>query len=313
MGDIGVADRVKQIKLIVNPNSQRMKVTLFLQSIVTRFEKGGCKVDVYKTLGGGDATDVAREAAKSGDYEVVVAGGGDGTVNEVLNGLMPNPIKMGILPLGTSNGLARELNIPLNPFRAVDAILNGHSTQIDVGIANGRYFGIMVGCGFDAYAIEKTNLRFKRFAGKYSYVFAAIKSLYRYKSNRIRLVVDGQPLDEDAVFVVVSNAQLYGGRYRLTPNASVDDGMLDVFVYKGRSIYRFLYLAIKMLMQRQLDSSDTVCLRAKNLLLYAKDRVPYQADGDALGELPVQIHILPLALEIVGTGTAEDAESIKSN
>lgn len=286
-----------------------MKVSLFLHAIVTKFEKGGYEVDVYKTQGHGDAINAAREAASSKEYDLVVAGGGDGTINEVLNGLLPSPIKLGILPLGTSNGLARELNIPLNPFKSVDAILSGGSEFIDIGIANGRYFGVMLGCGFDAYAIEQTNLRMKRFTGRYAYVFAGLKSIYKYKSHRIKVIADGQKLENDAIFVVVSNAQLYGGKYVLTPEASTNDGEFDVFLYTGTSLTRLIYYGLNLIVHRSPNSKDTMRFRAKNLVLHAEKRVPYQADGDALGELPVQVQIIPSAVEILGA-RIRDGEGI---
>lgn len=290
----------KRIKLIVNPNSQRLKVSLLLTSIISKFEKSGYEVDLYKTVGGGDAIEVARQAVDSGEFDIVVAGGGDGTVNEVINGLMPNPIQMGILPLGTSNGLARELNIPLNPLKSADVMMNGTSVTIDVGIANGRYFGLMLGCGFDALAIEHTNLQLKRFTGKYAYAIGGLKKLYKYKSHRIQLVVDGKRLDEDALFVVVSNTKLYGGKYTLTPNAHCDDGIFDVFMYTGDGLFSFIRFILKVISHKKLDSPDTNLFQAKNLLIYSAGRVPYQADGDAFGELPVQVQIFPSAIEILG-------------
>lgn len=298
----------KKMKLIINPNSQRLKVSLLQSSIINKFESGGYELDVYRTIGGGDAIEVAREAARSNNYDIVVAGGGDGTVNEVINGLMPNPIQMGILPLGTSNGLARELNIPLNPLKSAEAIIEGTSVKVDVGVANGRYFGIMLGCGFDALAVEETNLKLKKFAGKYAYVIAAIKNLYKYKSHRINLIVDGERLDDDATFVVVSNTRRYAGKYSLTPKALYDDGIFDIFMYTKDSLFSFIIFAFKVVLFKEFETPDAKLFRAKNLLIFSSDRVPYHVDGDPFGELPVQVQIFPSALEILGTNPKIDHE-----
>lgn len=290
----------KRMKFIVNPNSKPLKVAFFLQSLVHKFEKGGYEVDLYKTTGQGDATRVAREAKASGDYDIVVAGGGDGTVNEVLNGLMPDPPKMGIMPLGTSNVLARALNIPLLPTRAADAILSGVSKKIDVGLANDRYFAIMLSCGYDAYAIEKTSLKIKRFTGKYAYIWAGIKSIYHFQAPRIHIEADGRPFDSDAMIIVISNAHLYGGNYQLTPEAKIDDGLFDVFIYNGTSITRLIYYGLRVLSHLPLNYRDTIRFRARHLRLESRHRVLYQGDGDLFGELPVTVEVIPKALEVAG-------------
>lgn len=303
----------KRIKLIINPNSQRLKVSLLLSSIIGKFKNAGFDVDLYKTKGGGDAIEVAREAVRSGGFEVIVAGGGDGTVNEVINGMMPNPIQMGILPLGTSNGLAQELNISLNPLKSVDTIINGSCVKMDVGFANGRYFGLMLGCGYDAITVENTNLKLKKIAGKFAYVLAAIKSLKKLKSNRIQLVVDGDRLDEDSVFVVVSNTRRYAGKYSLTPNARYDDGFFDVFMYTGDSFFSFIHFALKTIWHKEFNAPDTMLFQAKNLLIYSSGRVPYQVDGDPFGELPVQVQIFPSAIEIFGSKIINNLKTKKNS
>ncbi len=290
----------KRMMLIINPNSKPLKVALFLQMIISKFEKGGYTVDLFKTHGEGDATRIAHEAALSNKYEIVVAGGGDGTVNEVLNGLMPQPCKMGILPLGTSNVLCRSLNLPLNPLKAADAILSGRSKKIDLGQANDRYFAIMVSCGYDAYAIEQTSLRAKRFTGKYAYIYAGIKSIYHYQPQRIYLISDGKPVSYNAMVIVVSNAHLYGGNYRLTPDAQIDDGVFDVFIYTGNNVYRFLYYCVRLLFRHPVEVRDAVRTRVRNLQLTSPGRVLYQGDGDLFGKLPLTIRILPAVLEIAG-------------
>lgn len=295
-----MSESMKKIKLIVNPNSKPLKIALFLQTICSKFNKAGYEVDVYKTEGEGDATRIAREAANSGAYEMVVAGGGDGTINEVINGLMPTPVKLGLIPLGTSNVLCRALKLPLNPIKAVDAILSGESIKIDVGLANNRYFGIMISCGFDAYAIEQTSLRVKKFTGRYAYVFAGIKSIYHYQPKRIHLIADGKPMHMDAMLMCISNAHLYGGNYQLTPDAKIDDGLFDVFLYTGNDVYRFVYYLLRLFLHFHLNFPDTTRFRVKELKLHSSGRVLYQGDGDLFGDLPLNISLIPSVLEIAG-------------
>ncbi len=290
----------KKMKLIVNPNSKPLKIKLYLQTICNKFEKAGFEVDVYKTKGDGDATDVAREVKKSGDYDIIVAGGGDGTINEILNGIMPDPMEMGILPLGTSNVLCRALKLPLNPLKAADEIISGKSQNIDIGWANGRYFSIMISCGFDAYAIEQTSLRVKKFTGKFAYITAAIKSIHHFKSQRISLIADKKLMQFETMLICISNAHLYGGNYQLTPEAKINDGLFDVFIYTGTDTYKFVYYMSRLFLRFHLNSTDTKRFRVKNLELKTSGRVLYQGDGDLFGQLPVKVKMIPAALKIAG-------------
>jgi len=293
-----VEEKAKEpIKLIINPNSKPLRVRIFLSSMLRILEEGGYEADIYWTRGSEDTTAVAQEAAASGRYRVIVAGGGDGTANEVINGVVGHPVTLGLLPLGTSNVLMRELGIPLDPLKAARLIVKGHRKRFDLGRVNNRYFALMVSCGYDAYSIEKTSLWIKRIAGKYAYILAGFVHYCQYRPRLIRVTLDGASME--GTFVVISNARLYGGNYQLTPEARMDDGLFDVFIYKGRSKGRFFYFGLRVMAKRSGHFADVGYYRARKVHLESDERVPCQADGDLIGDLPRDVEIVPKAIEII--------------
>jgi len=289
----------RKIKIILNPISKPLKILLFLQPAIHLFEKAGYKVDLQKCLRFGDAEIEAKKAAESGEFDIIVAAGGDGTFNQVINGIMGTDIPLGLIALGTSNVLIRSLGFPLNPIDAAKIILEGNVKKWDLGMANGRYFAIMASCGFDALATEETNLKLKRFMGKYAYILAAIQNIPTYKPYPMRVVLDGKETHYRPIFVNISNATFYGGTYKLTPNAKMDDGLLDVFLFDSPSFSRLIYFALRVILNLPLNLPEISIKRAKTVELWAPGRVPYQIDGDVFGTLPISVSIRPKAIPII--------------
>jgi len=289
----------QKIKIILNPISKPLKILLFLQPTIELFEKAGYEVDLKKCLHYGDAEIEAKKAAESGAFDIIVAAGGDGTYNQVINGIMGTDIPLGLIPLGTSNVLMRSLGFPLSPIDAAKIILEGNLKKWDLGLANGRYFAIMTSCGFDAFATAKTNLKLKRLIGKYAYIFAAIQNLPTYKPYPMRVVLDGHETHYRPIFANIANAALYGGSYKLTPDAKMDDGLLDVFLFDSPSLNRLIYFALRVILNLPLNLREISIVRAKTVELQAPGRVPYQIDGDAFGALPVSVSIRPKAIPII--------------
>ena len=289
----------RKIKIILNPISKPLKILLFLQPAIDLFEKAGYEVNLQKCLHYGDAEIEAKKAAERGKYDIIVAAGGDGTFNQVINGIMGTNIPLGLIALGTSNVLMRSLGFPLNPIDAAKIILEGNLKKWDLGMANGRYFAIMASCGFDALATEETNLKLKRFMGKYAYILAAIQNIPTYKPYRMHISLDGKETHYRPIFVSISNAPFYGGGYTLTPDAKMDDGLLDVFLFDSSSFSRLLYFALRVILNLPLNLREISIVRAKAVELQAPGRVPYQVDGDVFGSLPVKVSIQPRAIPII--------------
>ncbi len=289
----------RKIKIILNPISKPLKILLFLQPAIDLFEKAGYEVDLQKCLHYGDAEVEAKRAAASGKFDIIVAAGGDGTFNQVINGIIGTNIPLGLIPLGTSNVLTRSLGFPLNPVDAAKIILEENLKKWDLGIINERHFAIMASCGFDALATEETNLRLKRFTGKYAYILAAIQNIPTYKPYPMRVLLDGKETHYRPIFVNIANAPLYGGSYSLTPDAKMDDGLLDVFLFNSPSFSRLIYFALRVILNLPQNLREISIVRAKTVELQAPGRVPYQVDGDVFGSLPVKVSIRPRAIPII--------------
>jgi YegS/Rv2252/BmrU family lipid kinase len=288
-----------RLKIILNPISRPVKILLYLKPAIEILEQSGYTVDIHKSAHFGDAEIEARKAARSGKYELLVAAGGDGTYNQVINGIVGTDMPLALMPLGTSNVLMRSLKFPLNPVEAARVIVEGQVKKWDMGQVNGRYFAIMASFGLDAYATERTNLTLKRLTGKLAYIWAAIQNLPVYRPYPMTLKIDGQTLPHRPIFVNVANAPLYGGEYKLTPNAQMDDGKLDVFIFDSQNIYRLLYFALRVILHFPLNLPEIFITRARQVEITAPGLVPYQVDGDAMGTAPAAISIHPKAIKII--------------
>jgi len=182
---------------------------------------------------------------------------------------------------------------------AARVIVEGQVKKWDLGQVNGRYYAIMASFGLDAYATERTNLKLKRLTGKLAYVWAAIQNLPVYRPFPMSLTIDGQTTPFQPIFVNIANAPLYGGEYKLTPNAQMDDGKLDVFLFDSQNLYRLLYFALRVILHFPLNLPEIRILRAKQVLVSAAGRVPYQVDGDTMGTAPAAISVCPKAIKII--------------
>jgi len=196
-------------------------------TVQSRLDSCGINVDVRFTAAHGDATRYASEAASAG-YDAVIAAGGDGTVNEVARALRDTATVLGILPVGSGNGLARHLDIPLDPVEALAIIERGRILKCDYGTVNDLSFFCTFGVGFDAAVSEKFARQKRR--GKLSYVKSAVEEYINYSPQTYAIEVNGVTLTQKAFLIAVCNASQYGNNAYIAPDASMSDGLLDVTI-----------------------------------------------------------------------------------
>ncbi len=260
--------------------------------------------DVVITQERGDAQRAAREASANG-YGSVLAAGGDGTVNEVVNGLLAAPggtLPLGLVPMGTQNVLAHELGLPAADLDATLALLRaGRTRRIDVGLAGGRHFVLMAGFGFDAQVVREVLHPMKALLGPAAYAFATVGALATYRSTQVRLRLDGEEVRSEAFLVVVANAASYAYRQiKLAPFAALDDGWLDVCVFERARGDRvgFATQMMAVLARRHLRDPRVRYYRGRQLVLESDPPIQGQMDGDTFGATPVEISLLPRALPV---------------
>lgn len=284
-------------KVIVNRDSKPRKVKRYLSSALRVLRGSGFRLSVYFTRREGEVFSVAQEAIQQG-FEAIVVAGGDGTANEAINAIVKSKVPLGILPFGGSNVLARELQIPMHPVRAAEVIAQKRLRTIDLGVANGRYFAMMASCGYDAYAVSRTSRRIKKFIHRYAYVWAGIKDFLGYKPSEITLNLDDGKVIEKGTFVVVGNSHFYGGSHQMTPFAEIDDGFLDILIYKGKKQFGLARFAFHVLFKQHLKLKNVRYYRIRKAVLSGEKPTLVQVDGDLLGTLPLYVEIVPSALQV---------------
>jgi diacylglycerol kinase (ATP) len=232
---------------------------------------------MYATNTGQEATELAKRFALDGE-PVVVAAGGDGTLNAVISGLAGSRTALGVMPAGTMNVFARELGIPSNSLvKALEVIDQGLIREIDLFSANDAPFVQMAGVGFDAMVIEETKWETKKLLGPLAYLLSAVKVL----GEKPPITQEGRR--EKGVAVLCGNGSLYGGQFKLFRNASNLDSMLDVIVFK-ESGYRLVIDALHGIAQGGIDlAASTTYFQTEELTVKSDRSVPVEIDGELLG------------------------------
>jgi diacylglycerol kinase (ATP) len=291
--------------IIYNPIAGPRDVKRELKQVRRELARRDWSVEIETTGHPGDATLLAYQAAQAGLDAVWVAGG-DGTVGEVVNGLVGSETKMGILPVGTGNVWAKQLHLPVytftHPFRLREAAIaqaEGQVRAVDVGRLNDRHFLLWVSIGFDAQVtreMEPRDRRTKRL-GALPYAIAAVTLARDFAGMRTHLVLDGQALRGRTILVLVSNIQMYA-IFRVARQARLDDGLLDVFVFKGLGFPYILRHVVKMYSGRHLQDPRVVQRQVRQATVWTEQMVAVQADGDPAGMTPVSLSVVPRALRI---------------
>jgi diacylglycerol kinase (ATP) len=255
---------------------------------------------VRETTARGDAEQYAREM-EPGRFDAIIAVGGDGTINEVVNGLTLDGTPLGIIPLGTANVLARELKIPVNDLRgACDLLRDGASAPIDVGECNGRRFTLMTGIGFDAEAVQDVLPNVKDLLGAPAYVLAGLQALSELpQSLRYDITLPDRRLRMRGMMLVAANAASYAGPWRIAPLAQIDDGALDLCLFRESNKLAFLGQLVRVMLRRQLQDPRFVYLRATWMRVECQPPAAIQLDGDYFGGTPAEIRVLPGALPVI--------------
>ena len=286
----------RPIVLITNPVAGR-RLTAFLHGQLPELLRGmGYLPQVYPTDAPGHATSLARQLAPAAGVILVV--GGDGTVSDVARGLAHTGCPLGVIPAGTANILARELGIPLDPSRAVSALLAGEVREMDLFRVNGRLGATLVSAGLDA-RITRWMARSRRgHIGYLSYLEGMRREFERYPRQPVELEVDGRLLGT-FYQVVITNARFYGGLFRLAPEACLDDGCLEVFGFAGAGRYRAYKHFAALLLGCHRRLSDISHRRGASIKVRAGDQVPYQVDGDFVASGSFVVEVVPLALRVI--------------
>lgn len=282
---------MKNIAFIINPisgaketqNAKRKLPKLIMQTL----DMEQWLPNIVFTEYAGHATELAHQYARMG-FDAVVAVGGDGTVNEVARGLKDTKTALGILPMGSGNGFARHLNIPIRPQKALEMINHSEPINVDYGLANGHLFVSTCGTGFDAVVADNFAGSNKR--GFMTYLQNTLKVAFSYQPQTYHIVGDGLDVTHKAFLITFANANQWGYEAMIAPKASVQDGKMDIMLMSSHAILGSASLALR-LFTGSIDNSyfmDTI--RAKEITLEREEVAPFHIDGDPV-EMDKDIHI----------------------
>jgi YegS/Rv2252/BmrU family lipid kinase len=296
-------DRVRTC-VIFNPAARGDKARRFREHL----QEISHSCAVKPTAAAGDARRLAVEAVGEG-FETIIAAGGDGTINEVLNGLAEAPegltrSRLAVLPLGTVNVFARELRLPRDFSSAWSVIQRGKELRIDLpwaeflsgGAPVRRYFAQLGGAGLDARAVELVSWRLKKKIGPLAYVAAGIRAIA--EPQAMIAVSDGAQTASGAL-VLIGNGKLYGGDYGLFPKADMSDGVLDVCVFPQANLGTLMRCGPELLFRNKVPDSQVKRMEARTVRLTSERRVPFELDGELAGELPVTFSVDRSRLRVV--------------
>jgi len=290
--------------VIFNPAARGEKARHFRRYL----DEIASRVALKATTIPGDARRLAAEAVADG-FELIVAAGGDGTVNEVLNGIGDAAdgfvrARLGVLPLGTVNVFAREIGLPLRIERAWATLQQGRETRLDLpcvefsvnGVRQRRYFVQLAGAGLDARAIELVNWPLKKKFGPLAYIIAGVRAL-RGPLPQLTALQNGQSATGE--LVLLGNGRFYGGPFEIFPGADLRDGMLDVCVLPRASWWSLLRCLPDLLARRRLPTNSVQRFRASTLELTADTAASFELDGEWAGILPTTFSIARAQLRVV--------------
>jgi YegS/Rv2252/BmrU family lipid kinase len=260
------------------------------------------EIEVLETSAPGDAEALAFRAASAGFGPVVVVGG-DGTIQEVLNGLMrcAEPPSLGIVGAGSANDIVRSLRLPRDPVKAAQLALGGTSGAVDLGVCNGRYFLNVAGMGLDTVVVEAVNARPGRLGrGRTGYIMQALRELRGFENPAFTIRFDDEVLETRSTLLAVANLRFFGGGMKIAPQASPTDGLLDLWIGGDLSHREVLALMPAIFLGQHGRHPKVRHERVSSVRVESAVPLRVQLDGEVCGTLPAEFRVVPRALRIAG-------------
>jgi len=292
----------RKATLISNPKTGRyVSRRKTIQELASDLASRGIEVDLKLTNGPGDAAELAARAAHNGSTDVIVAGG-DGTINEAIQGMVGSKARLGILPRGTANVLARELGLPMNVDEAITVAAQGKSRRIHFGVAidettnERRHFVLMAGIGLDASVVRRVQPSLKRRIGKGAFWLSGLSHLATWNPRLFKLEIEGQSYG--ATFAAIGKAARYGGDLMITPRARLDEPEFEVCIIETFSRVQYLHLLSYAMREGMPDDKKGVRF-IKTSQVRAVGDAAVQVDGEVIGHLPMRFEISPHSLEVI--------------
>ena len=295
-------------ELIINLTAGGGKPRPHLKTIFEYLKENGFNFKVSYTSHHGEAIELAQKAADKG-IDLIVSIGGDGTVNEIVNGIMKskNDPSLGIIPLGWANDFIKSTDIPSDIIEACKILIKGKTKKIDIGVINNQiYFANICGIGFDAeVALLANKMKSKhpnlRILSAFVYIFATVKKLLSpFSYHNVKIKFDGQEIHSKILFIAISNGKIYGGRFKITPEAILDDGLLEVCVVEEMGRFKYLSIIPKVFKGTHASIKGVNFYRAKEVIIQSSETILAQVSGEVIeGQKEFNITLLPKSLKLI--------------
>ncbi|MFD1203547.1 MULTISPECIES: diacylglycerol kinase [Sporosarcina] len=278
---------MKRARIIYNPTAGREVFKKHIAEVLEKLEQAGYETSAHATTGEGDAVEAAKQAVERG-FDIVIASGGDGTLNEVVSGVseFENRPKLGLIPTGTTNDFARALRIPRDIDEALDIIIKGDTIPVDVGKMNDRYFINIAGGGRMTELTYEVPSRLKTLLGQLAYYLKGIEMLPSIHSSDVRIEYDDEVFEGEAMLFLVGLTNSVGGLEKLAPNSSINDGKFSLFILKKCNIAEFIRIVSLAIRGEHLDDPLLIATQAEKVKVTSSEEVLLNLDGEYGGVLP---------------------------
>lgn len=278
---------MKRARIIYNPTSGREGFKQKLPDVLVTLEQAGYITSAHETTEKGDATKAARFACEE-KFDLIIAVGGDGTINEVVSGMAEQPHRpsLGIIPAGTTNDFARALKIPRQIDKAVQSIVNGHEEALDIGKVNEHYFINIAGGGKITEVSYEVPSKLKTVLGQLAYVMKGVEMLPRLRPIHTRIEYDGEVFEDNIMLFLIANSNSVGGFEKLAPDARMNDGVFDIFVLKNTNIAEFVRVISDALRGQHISNKHVFHATANEIKVTTEETMQLNIDGEYGGLLP---------------------------
>ncbi|AYC30294.1 diacylglycerol kinase [Paenisporosarcina cavernae] len=290
---------MKRARIIYNPTSGRELFRKHLPEVLERLEIAGYETSCHATTCEGDATQAAAKAVERG-FDLIIAAGGDGTLNEVVAGVSPYPKrpKIGLIPMGTTNDFARALRIPRDIEKALDIILKDECIPVDVGVVNDRHFINIAGGGKLTELTYEVPSKLKTVLGQLAYYLKGAEMLPSIRASQMRIEYDDEVFEEEAMMFLVGLTNSVGGFEKLAPDSSVNDGKFTLLILRKCNIAEFIRLVSLALRGEHLNDPLVMYKKASKIRVTSSDRVQLNLDGEFGGIIPAEFTNLRRHIEV---------------
>ena len=290
---------MKRARIIYNPTSGRELFKKHIANVLQKLEVAGYEASCHATTAAGDAINAAKIAVER-KYDIVIAAGGDGTINEVVNGLAEQEYrpKLGVIPVGTTNDFARALHIPRDIEAAVDIIVKGDTIPVDIGKMNDSYFINIAGGGRLTELTYEVPSKLKTMLGQLAYYMKGIEMLPSIRATEISIEYDGKLFEGEAMLFLIGLTNSVGGFEKLAPDSSVNDGLFSLIILKKTNLAEFIRVVTAAITGNHINDPNVIYTSANRIKVNSTEKMQLNIDGEFGGLVPAEFENLYRHLDV---------------